>query len=367
MSSSDSGKAARPADDDVQAVDAVGGVNVGRPIGGVSLADVAAEASVSRMTVSRVLREAGGVSAETRSRVLDVARRLGHVPDRIAAAFGSEAANPLVGVALPTLGRDLYAQILEGLEGRLATAAYQPMVGVVGHDDEVERRWLMSVLAWRPAGLIVAGRPRGEAARALLASLSVPVVEIWNLGDTARARLDTDPLRVGFDHYRAGRQMGEHLAARYGGPVGYVGARPEGAVLGGARLEGFRDAFASSGEVTTLFLNDRSSFYSGYYGTEQILSGNPGLRVLYYLDDAMAVGGLMLCQKKGLKIPGDVAIAGFGGTDIGSVLPSRLTTTTTFRLRIGKLAAENLLKRIEGRPVSVVQDVGFELVKGETA
>ena len=353
MNSSDSGKAAAP--------------DAGRRIGGVSLADVAAEAKVSRMTVSRVLREAGGVSSETRRRVLEVARRLGHVPDRIAAAFGSEAANPLIGVALPTLGRDLYAQILEGLEGRLASAGYQPMVGVVGHDDEAERRWLMSALAWRPAGLVVAGRPRGESGRVLLESLSVPTVAIWNLGESDSPQRRSDPLRVGFDHYRAGAQMGEYLASRYGGPVGYVGAHPEGTVLGGARLQGFRDAFAAAGELTTLFLNDRSSFYSGYYGTEQILSGNPALRVLYYLDDAMAVGGLMFCQKKGLKIPGDVAIAGFGGTDIGSVLPSRLTTTTTFRLRIGKLAAENLLKRIEGRPVPVVQDVGFELVKGETA
>ena len=97
------------------------------------------------------------------------------------------------------------------------------------------------------------------------------------------------------------------------------------------------------------------------------VSAETRARVFEYLDDAMAVGSLMLCRKKGLKIPGDIAIAGFGGTDIGSVLPARLTTTNTFRLRIGKLAAENLLERIEGRPVSVVRDVGFELVKGETA
>jgi len=343
-----------------------------RPLGTVSLAEVAAAAEVSRMTVSRVLRHADGVSAETRERVLDVARRLGHVPDRIAAAFGSERPSPLVGIALPTLGRDLYAQILEGLEGRLAAAGHQPMIGVVGHDDERERNWLMSALAWRPAGLVVAGRPRGEGGRALLASLSCPVVELWNLGDERDAKPAGSSLRVGFDHYRAGREMGEYLASRHGGPIGYVGARPDGVVLGETRLTGFRDAFAAVGDarskdVVTLLVNDRPSFYAGYYATEQLLSASPAPRVIHYLDDAMATGGLMLCQKKGLKVPGDIAIAGFGGMDIASVLPARLTTTTVRRLRVGKLAAENLLKRIEGTPVPLVQDVGFELVRGETA
>lgn len=343
-----------------------------RGIGGVSLAELAEATGVSRMSVSRVLRDADGVSLETRERVLAAAQRLGYVPDRIAASFGSETASQLIGVALPTLGRDLYAQILEGLEGRLAAVGYQPMVGVVGHDDEAERRWLMSALAWRPAGLVIAGRHRSPAGRELLASLPVPLVEIWNLGDFGQRQRKSDPLKVGFDHYRAGRQMGDYLAERYSGPVGYVGIRSQSFTLGAERLAGFRDAFSerssTAGDpVEALFLNDRSSYYSGYYGTEQILSANPRLRLLYYLDDVMAVGGMMLCQKRGLKIPGDVAIAGFGGMDIGSVLPATLTTTTTFRLRIGKLAAENLLKRIEGAPVPVVQDVGFELVKGETA
>ena len=75
----------------------------------------------------------------------------------------------------------------------------------------------------------------------------------------------------------------------------------------------------------------------------------------------------MFCQQKGIKIPGDIAIAGFGGLDVGSILPSRLTTTSVRRLKVGKLAAENLIKRVNNEPVAVVEDVGFELLKGETA
>lgn len=337
----------------------------------ITLADVAAEADVSRMTASRVMRNARGVSPRTRERVREVADRLGYVPDRIAAAFGSESPSTLIGIALPTLGRDLYAQILEGLETRLSAVGYQPMVGVVGHDDEAEHRWLMSALAWRPGGIVVAGRARGEAMRTLLQSVTVPVVELWNLLPEGRQQRRGDPLRVGFDHRAAGLALAEYLAARYSGPIGYVGAAPDGTVLGADRLAGLRDGLRlarGEGErVREHVLRDRSSFYAGFYGTEQLLSAHPDVRVIHYLDDAMATGGLMYCQRCGLKIPGDIAIAGFGGLDIGSVLPIRLTTLGVPRLRVGKLAAELLLKRIDGAPADATRDVGFELVKGETA
>jgi LacI family gluconate utilization system Gnt-I transcriptional repressor len=331
----------------------------------VSLTEIALEAQVSRMTASRVLRGADGYSEATRDKVLAVAKRLGYVPNRIAAALGSDTATSLVAIALPTLGRELYSQILEGLENKLSSVGFQPIVGVVGYDDEAEYQWLNSALAWRPCALVVAGRRRRSANRTLLRSLTIPVMEIWNLSSGPVRQTRSDPLRVGLDHREAGRQMGQYLSSRYRGNAGYVGIKVNQVTLGADRLQGFEAGYGS--ELKTLLLNDRSSFYAGYYGTEQLLSADPVLRLLYFLDDNMAVGGLMFCQQKGIRIPGEVAIAGFGGLDVGSVLPSRLTTTNVRRLKVGKLAAENLIKRLNNEPVSIVDDVGFTLLKGDTA
>ncbi len=331
----------------------------------ISLTEIASEAGVSRMTASRVLRGADGYSESTRDKVLEVADRLGYVPNRIAAALGSEASNSLVAIALPTLGRELYSQILEGLESKLAAVGYQPIVGVVGYDDIAEAQWLNSALAWRPCGLVVTGRSRSLVNETLLSSLSVPVMQLWNLKAGYDDESASTNLRVGIDHFEAGRQMGQYLAARYRGDAGYIGVRQGETVLGSDRLAGFEQGYGATAEA--LVLNDRSSFYAGYYGAEQLLSANPSIRVLYFLDDNMAVGALMFCQAKGIKIPGDVAIAGFGGLDIGSVLPATLTTTRVRRLKIGKQAAENLIKRVTGAPVPMLQDIGFDLEKGETA
>ena len=272
----------------------------------VSLADVAEEAGVSKMTASRVLRGTSGFSAETRERVLKIANSMGYVPNRVAAAFGSETANNLVGICIPTLSRELYGQILEGLESKFSSVGFQPIVGVVGYQDDVELAWLNSALTWRPKGLIVAGRERTDKNRDFLQSLAIPCVEIWNLGGGKDTMRKSDPMRVGFDHYRAGVEMGEYLVDRYNGPFGYIGIQDNGVKLGTDRFAGFESVIKSSlgnnkgsaakeaSPIETVYLHDRSSFYAGYYGTEQILSANPDLRVLYYLDDNMAVGGMML-------------------------------------------------------------------------
>jgi len=152
-----------------------------RKMASVSLADVAEKAGVSKMTASRALRGTGGYSADTRELVLKIADEMGYVPNRLAAAFGSDTANNLVGICVPALSRELYGQILEGMENKFASVNYQPIVGVVGYDDDVELAWINSALSWRPSGLIVAGRERSSANRTFLQSLAIPCVEIWNL------------------------------------------------------------------------------------------------------------------------------------------------------------------------------------------
>lgn len=332
----------------------------------VSLTTVAEHAGVSKMTASRVLRGVDGFSEDTRQRVMAACDELGYVPNKVAQAFASGSANTLVGIGLPTVRRELLAHMLEGMEAKLTGAGYQPLVGVVGNDDELEHQWLTSILSWRPSGLIVLGRQRSKENKELLLRSQVPIVEVWDLVEQP---IDT---AVGFSQFDAGYAIGAYLASRYSGPLGYVGASLNGQHLGERRMAGYQEAVMEARgnrrhRPKTLFLNDRDSFYSGYYGTEQLLSRHPNLRGLYYLDDNMAFGGLMFCRAKGIKVPGDVAIAGFGDMDITAVLPQSLTTTSVNRLRIGKTAVDLLFKRLSGKASVASVDVGFKLVEGETA
>lgn len=327
-----------------------------------NLEDIARAAGVSKMTVSRVLRDGSGFSDQTRRKVIEIAAQLGYVPNRLAAAFGSDQAETLVGMCVPRLTSGLFGHVLDGVDRALGRLGYQLIIGANDHSMTEEEAWIRQVVSWRPAGLILSGRHHTPGTIELLRSAAVPVVEIWDL--------TTSPIdmAVGFSHADCGAEMARHLLARSRRKAGYVGALARSDVMGQARFEGFRDALARAGHplVDAEMLHDAPGFYAGYYGLETLLSRKNDFDVVYFHNDEMAIGGLAFCQSRGLSVPEDIGIAGWGGMEAASILQKRLTTTVVPTTSIGKAAAEALVAKLKGEPVQTVTFVPTRLVPGET-
>ena len=328
-----------------------------------NLEDIAKLTGVSKMTVSRVLRGGAGFSDTTRDKVLQAAERLGYIPNRLAAAFGSDQASTLVGMCVPRLTSGLFGHVLDGVDRALTRLGFQLMIGANDHSPTEEEAWVKQMVSWRPAGLILSARNHTPATVDLLRKTAIPVVEIWDL--------TTSPidLAVGFSHYDCGVEMGQHLIRRGRRRAGYVGALARADVMGSSRLDGFRAALAQAGHplVDQEVLHDAPGFYAGYYGLETLLARCPDLDSVYFHNDEMAIGGLAFCQSRGLRVPEDIGIAGWGGMEAASILPKRLTTTMVPTTAIGKAAAEALAARLTGAEVREVTVVPTRLVPGETA
>jgi hypothetical protein len=172
----------------------------------LTLRDVSEASGVSEMTVSRVLRQRGDVSDATRARVLDAARRLGYVPNKIAGALASQRVN-LVGVIVPSLSNMVFPEVLSGISEILDDTGLQPVFGVTNYSPEREEAVLYEMLSWRPSGMILAGLEHTPAAGAMLARAGIPVVEIMDIDGAA---IDS---AVGISHRRAGRHMAEAILA----------------------------------------------------------------------------------------------------------------------------------------------------------
>jgi LacI family gluconate utilization system Gnt-I transcriptional repressor len=327
-----------------------------------SLTEVAEAAGVSKMTASRVLRNSGRFSEETRDRVMREAARLNYVPNRLAAAFGSETTSTLVGVLVPRLSGGLFGQAVESIDYALNRLGYQTLIGVSESQPEQEESWLRSVLAWRPAGLILTGRPQSPATSRMLSAAALPVVEIWDLNPQP-----TD-ISVGVDHVACGRDMGRLFVSKGRRKTGYVGADAAAPSLGRARLEGFQQALAEAGSqpVSAEILGDRPSFYQGHYGAQTLLSRHPDLDAIYFQNDEMAIGGMAYCRSAGLRVPEDLGVAGWGGMDVAAILEHRLTTTSVSSRALGKAAAEALISRIRGEPIRPVIEIPAILKPGDT-
>ena len=324
----------------------------------LTLRDVSEASGVSEMTVSRVLRNRGDVSDSTRERVLEAARSLGYVPNKIAGALASQRVN-LVAVIVPSLSNLVFPEVLSGISEELEDSGLQPVFGVTNYSIEKEESVLYEMLSWRPSGVIIAGLEHSPAARAMLENAGIPIVEIMDVDGPV---IDSV---VGISHKRAGLEMARAIIRSGYRKIGFLGTKMPHDHRARKRLEGFEAGLAEAG-VT---LQDRE-FYSGGSAllkgremTETMLNRSPDLDFLYYSNDMIGAGGLLYCLEKGIDVPGRIGMAGFNGVDLLDGLPRRLATMDACRHEIGKRAAAIIAGRGDGGSQGVAHLIGGEHIE----
>ena len=312
----------------------------------LTLRDVSEASGVSEMTVSRVLRNRGDVSEATRARVLQAAKRLGYVPNKIAGALASSRVN-LVGVVIPSLSNMVFPEVLAGISQALDATPLQPVVGVTGYAPEKEEKVLYEMLSWRPSGVIVAGLEHSDAARAMLAASGIPVVEIM---DTDGTPVDA---MVGISHRRAGREMAEAILTAGYRRIGFLGTRMPMDHRARKRFEGFTQALARGGVemADQEFYSGGSALAKGRELTAAMMARTPDLDFLYYSNDLIGAGGLLWLIEQGYDIPGRIGLAGFNGVDLLQGLPRQLATMEACRAESGRRTAEIVMARVAGQAV----------------
>jgi LacI family transcriptional regulator, gluconate utilization system Gnt-I transcriptional repressor len=327
----------------------------------LTLRDVSEAAGVSEMTVSRVLRNRGDVSAATRERVLEKAREMGYVPNKIAGALASSRVN-LVAVVIPSISNMVFPEVMGGISSALEDTPLQPVVGLTSYKPEKEEQVLYEMLSWRPSGMIVAGLEHTEASRAMLAVSGVPVIEVM---DT-----DGDPIDccVGISHRSAAQEMADAIVDAGYRRIGFVGTALGMDHRARKRFEGFVAQLGMRG----VELEDRE-FYEGGSGmakgrelTEVLLKRSPDLDFIYYSNDIVGAGGMLYCIEKGYDIPNKLGLAGFNGVDILGGQPMRLATIDSCRAEIGKLAAGLVLSRMDTNKDSELVKLSPKLDPGDT-
>ncbi len=300
----------------------------------LTLRDVAAAASVSEMTVSRVLRGSADVSAGTRERVLTAARTLGYVPNRIAGALASQRV-ALVAVIVPSLSNMVFPEVVDGISEGLEGTGLQPVMGVSGYDPAREEAVLYQMLSWRPSGVILAGLEHSDAARAMLRAADLPVVEIMDVDGTA---IDA---AVGISHRAAGADIARAILSAGYRRVAYAGPAGKADHRARKRLEGFRAVLAEAGTdlVAEARYEGGSTLAQGRAMSAALLAQAPELDCMYFANDLIGAGSLLHCLDQGLDVPGRIGLAGFNGLDLLNGLPMRLATTDACRRETGRRAA----------------------------
>ena len=323
------------------------------------LQDVADRIGITKMTVSRYLRNPEQVSAALQGKIAAALDELGYIPNR-APDMLSNATSRAIGVLLPSLTNQVFADVLRGIETVTDAAGYQTLVGHFGYSPEKEELQLRSLLGWNIDGLILTERTHTAASLRMIETAGIPVIEMM---DSVSPCLD---MAVGFDNVEAARQMTQAILQRgHRHPV-YLGARLDERTL--QKERGYAQAMREAGlEPKSVMMEAASSFTAGAMLLRGAQKRYPQTDSLFCTNDDLAVGAMFECQRQGLRVPVQMAIAGFHDHDISTATTPQLATVQTPREQIGHEAAAMLLARIRGEPVEGGPlDIGFTLSIGES-
>lgn len=326
-----------------------------RATGRVTLQDVAAAAGVSPITASRALRGERAVAAELVQRVQAAVAQLGYVPDPAARALASSRSNQVV-VLVPLLSNRLFVDLLEAAQSSLLAAGYQSLIGITHYAPEEEEALLRSYLLNRPAGLLLTGLDRSEAAQALLAHSGVPCVHMME------TREQPGLYSVGFSQQAAGAAMTAALMARGYRHIAFAAAQLDPRTL--QRAHGYRQALGAAHRPELEFLdNQPSSTALGAALLQRVLREAPQVDAIFFNNDDLAQGALLEALRQGLAVPQRMAICGFNDLASNTEMIPPLSSVRTPRGEIGAQAAAMLIRLMRGEVVERSSlDLGFQVM-----
>lgn len=309
-----------------------------------TLSDIAREAGVSKMSVSRAINNRPKISAETRQRVLKVARRLNYNPNRHARALSTNRSY-LIGIVVPDMMHSFFSEMSRGIESLTKPAGYQNLICNTDEDPALEMSEVSALLS-HTDGLIIAtalGPTDTKFYRQIIKD-GAQIVLVDRYLNGLRCPV------VRTDDVMAGMLGAEHLIKLGHRRIGYLcGVRTSNAA---DRFLGYKQALKKHKLPFDPSLVRISGFPYEETGYEVVAywirEGSMPPAVLVFSDPA-AIGAMRAAADAGLRVPEDLAIVGCGRIRYGDLLRVPLTTVSWPPRGIGRAAASQLIEMIENK------------------
>lgn len=311
----------------------------------VTMADVAREAGVSLMTVSRALNKKDGISPETRAQVLEIIERLGYRPSSIARSLVTQQTGT-IGLVVPDISNPYFSGIAHGV----ADVANEEGLGVLLCDTEEEiQRELESLIVLEEKqvdGLLIAA-PRQQAENLVpLLKRHQNVVVINRLFNdnpefTASGYVINDDLAGGQMATRLLVEKGHRVIGFLAGPPTSFGSR--------RRYRGYQMMLEEAGIDQDLnhIRHCSPSVTGGRDAAVALLQEHPDITALFCFNDMVAIGALQAGQQLGRRIPADLSIVGYDDIPMASWVTPALTTCRVPFEEMGRMATKLLVNRLQ--------------------
>lgn len=308
-----------------------------------TMADVARKAGVSPMTVSRAFKADAYVNEETRKAIIEAADQLGYVMDSTAAGLSSRKTG-FVAVTIPSINNANFADTVRGLSDGLRESRLQVLLGYTNYDLHEEEKLVRQLLTRRPEAMVVTGSVHTEACRRMLVNSGIPVIETWDKPAEPMGEV------VGFSNAATAATLVRHLVETGRRKIAFLGGDTSRDTRGLDRRRGFLEEMAAQGLEADRLVEAGPppiSMREGARALARLLTQWPDTEAVLCVSDLAAFGALTECQRRGIAVPGQLAICGFGAYEISDICVPPITTIDPQCYAIGQETAA-LITRLLG-------------------
>ncbi|HSJ32754.1 MAG TPA: LacI family DNA-binding transcriptional regulator [Longimicrobiales bacterium] len=307
-----------------------------------TIRDVAREAGVSVATVSRVFNNSGPVREDTRRRIDDVARRLRYIPNSAARTLSTRRTQT-VGVVLPDLYGEFFSEVIRGIDQVVQESGWHLLVSS-SHNERAEIEAALRAMRGRVDGLIVMSPDLDATTLSRNLPDSLPVVLLnCESDDRTYDSLNIDNRGGAYAVVEHLLKLGHRRIGLITGPMGNHDARE--------RLRGAHEALRAAGVEPAPELEVAGDFSesSGHAAASRLLELTEPVTALFAANDSMAIGALSALGEAGVRVPEQMAVAGFDDIPIARYVTPPLTTVRVSMPELGGRATRRLFEAMSSR------------------
>lgn len=314
----------------------------GRRNGRVTIREVAEDAGVSVAAVSKVLRDAYGVSDALRAKVRASMDKLGYRP--LASARGMRGQTYTLGLVLPDLRNPFFADIMTGVNKALERTQYQVMMGISSSTAKLETGVVDSMIDRQMDGIILIGSTETRESLNTIAAKK-PLVTIGH----------HDPSAEAFDTVNNNDQQGALLVVRHLVAAGYrdiamLSLQGEPSSILSEREMGYRRGMIEAGLGGAINIAHSPQIMRDVqFATRRLLQGPKRPDAIFCWTDFIALEVISVATELGLRVPQDVGIVGYDNTMYCDFAQNSLTSIDQSGELLGLQATRLVIERINGR------------------
>lgn len=318
-----------------------------------TMQDIADLAGVTKSTVSRYFN-GGYVKEDTREKIRLIIEKNNYEPNTFAQSLKARESK-IIGVIAPCLDSTVSGRMLMAVDEYLRKENYTSLFINTSHDEQMELNRMESLWRMKVDGIILLATHITKAHHQLVARLDIPVLFV--------AQNYEDGISIIYDDYHAGMRVGKYAGDLQFQDVVYISVDEADVAVGVTRKQGVLDGLKEKKiEQVEVLISDFSYEHAVDIVDELLDHRIPDLIIC--ATDRQAMGAYRAIQERGLRIPEDISVIGFGGYEVSSILTPRLTTIRFDAHTAGYLAGETILKMVKEQPVSKTQVVDYEFIKG---